>query len=77
LAHFEGDSARDDFEDFDSSHAMTIQDLEGNQLTAQASTLAAGKGGCVVLLPMAGPKLFLDQQPGLLLSLLGTQVVAR
>ena len=56
---------------------MTIQYLEGNQHTAQASTLAAGKGGCVVLLPMAGPKLFLDQQPGLLLSLLGTQVVAR
>jgi hypothetical protein len=54
---------------------MTIQYLEGNQHTAQASTLAAGIGGCVALLPKAGPILFLDQQPGLLLSLLGIQIV--
>jgi hypothetical protein len=37
---------------------MTIQDLESCQHTAHASTLAAGKGGCVLLLPMASLILF-------------------
>lgn len=40
------------------------------------STLAAGKEGCVVLVfPKASLIPFLDEYPGLLLSLLGTQVV--
>ena len=55
---------------------MTIHELEGGQHTAHSSTLAAGKDGCVVLvLPKASLILFLDSYPGLLLSLLGTQVV--
>ena len=80
-----GDSG-DDFEEFDcgfinnddarSLDAMTIHELEGSQHTAHTSTLAAGKDGCVVLVfPKASLILFLDQHPGLLLSLLGTQVV--
>jgi hypothetical protein len=40
------------------------------------STLAAGKEGCVVLVfPKTSLIPFLDEYPGLLLSLLGTQVV--
>ncbi len=86
-----GDSERDDVEEFDCGFnnnddvrsldamtldAMTIHELEGSQHTAHTSTLAAGKDGCVVLvLPKASLILFLDQHPGLLLSLLGTQVV--
>lgn len=55
---------------------MTIHELEGGQHTVHSSTLAAGKDGCVVLvLPKASLILFLDSYPGLLLSLLGTQVV--
>jgi hypothetical protein len=85
-AHSEGDSDRDDVEGFEcdfnktddalSMDTMTIHELEGSQHTAHTSTLAAGKDGCVVLvLPKARLILFLDQHPGLLLSLLGTQVV--
>ncbi len=81
-----GDSEQDNSEEFDcgfnnnddvrSLDAMTIYELEGSQHTAHTSTLAAGKDGCVVLvLPKASLILFLDQHPGLLLSLLGTQVV--
>jgi CRP-like cAMP-binding protein len=41
-----------------------------------SSTLAAGKEGCVVLVfPKTSLIPFLDEYPGLLLSLLGTQVV--
>jgi hypothetical protein len=41
-----------------------------------SSTLAVGKDGCVVLVfPKASLIPFLDEYPGLLLSLLGTQVV--
>merc|ERR1712013_75920 len=55
---------------------MTIHELEGGQHTAHSSTLAAGKDGCVVLiLPKLSLIPFLDAHPGLLLSLLGTQVV--
>jgi len=59
-----------------SMDTMTIHELEGGQHTAHTSTLAAGKDGCVVLVLPKGAFLpFLDQHPGLLLSLLGTQVV--
>ena len=55
---------------------MTIHELEGSQYTAHTSTLAAGKDGCVVLiLPKTSLIPFLDAHPGLLLSLLGTQVL--
>lgn len=48
---------------------------EEHQLV-HSSTLAAGKEGCVVLVfPKAALIPFLDEYPGLLLSLLGTQVV--
>jgi len=63
-------------EDQLSLDAMTIHELEGGQHTAHSSTLAAGKDGCVVLiLPKLSLIPFLDSNPGLLLSLLGTQVV--
>jgi len=83
----EGNSARDnyydelgciDFGDTDdalSMDTMTIHELQGGQHTVHTSTLAAGKDGCVVLiLPKASLIPFLDNYPGLLLSLLGTQV---
>ena len=55
---------------------MTIFEQEGDQHIVHSSTLAAGKDGCVVLVfPKASLILFLDEYPGLLLSLLGTQVV--
>ncbi len=55
---------------------MTIYEQEGDQHIVHSSTLAAGKEGCVVLVfPKPSLILFLDEYPGLLLSLLGTQVV--
>ena len=55
---------------------MIIHEQEGDNHIVHTSTLTAGKDGCVVLV---FPKLnlipFLDEYPGLLLSLLGTQVV--
>lgn len=83
----EGENARDNNGELDqfefgekedalSLDTMTIHELEGGQHTAHTSTLAAGKDGCVVLiLPKASLIPFLDAHPGLLLSLLGTQVV--
>lgn len=83
----EGNSARDNYDELEfigfgdtddalSMDTMTIHELEGGQHTAHTSTLAAGKDGCVVLiLPKASLIPFLDNYPGLLLSLLGTQVV--
>ena len=48
----------------------------GNHNIMHSSTLTAGKDGCVVLVfPKASFGPFLDEYPGLLLSLLGTQVV--
>ena len=65
-----------DTDDALSLDTMTIHELEGGQHTAHSSTLAAGKDGCVVLiLPKTSLIPFLDDYPGLLLSLLGTQVV--
>lgn len=55
---------------------QVIHEQEGNQLVVHSSTLAAGKDGCVVLVfPRHSLIPFLDEFPGLLLSLLGTQVV--
>ena len=55
---------------------MIIHEQEGDQLIVHSSTLAAGKGGCIVL-AFSDSRLipFLKEYPGLLLSLLGTQVV--
>jgi hypothetical protein len=55
---------------------LTIHEQEGDQHIVHSSTLAAGKDGCVVLVfPKPSLSIFLDEYPGLLLSLLGTQVV--
>jgi hypothetical protein len=49
---------------------------DGPEQVTHSSTLTAGKDGCVVLVfPKASIIPFLDQYPGVLLSLLGTQVV--
>mmetsp|Transcript_19924 Transcript_19924/g.43481 ORF Transcript_19924/g.43481 Transcript_19924/m.43481 type:complete len:91 (+) Transcript_19924:3-275(+) len=54
--------------------SVVIQDDADN--VVHNSTLAAGKDGCVVLgFPKSSLIPFLDEHPGLLLSLLGTQVV--
>lgn len=54
-----------------------MNEHDGNELAVvHNSTLTAGKEGCVVLVfPKASLIPFLDEYPGLLLSLLGTQVV--
>ena len=55
---------------------MIIQEREGDNADFHSSTLAAGKYGCVVVIfPKASLITFLDEYPGLLLSLLGTQVM--
>ena len=55
---------------------MVIHEQEGENHVVHTSTLTAGKEGCVVLVfPKASLIPFLDEYPGLLLSLLGTQVV--
>lgn len=55
---------------------LVIHEQEGDQHIKHSSTLAAGKDGCVVMVfPKASLIPFLDEYPGLLLSLLGTQVV--
>jgi glyoxylase-like metal-dependent hydrolase (beta-lactamase superfamily II) len=49
---------------------------DGPEQVTHSSTLTAGKDGCIVLVfPKASIIPFLDQYPGVLLSLLGTQVV--
>ena len=54
---------------------LTIHE-EGGEHISHSSTLTAGNDGCVVLVfPKASLIPFLDQYPGVLLSLLGTQVV--
>lgn len=66
----------DDTETVTSRETMTIFEMEGGKHTTHTSTLAAGKDGCLVMvLPKSSLIPFLDQYPGLLLSLLGTQVV--
>ena len=55
---------------------LIIYEKEGDQHIVHNSTLAAGKEGCVVLVfPDTSLIPFLDEYPGLLLTLLGTQVV--
>jgi hypothetical protein len=56
---------------------MVIREVtEDDSNIVHTSTLTAGKEGCVVLVfPKANLIPFLDEYPGLLLSLLGTQVV--
>jgi hypothetical protein len=55
---------------------QTIHEDEDNVHIVHTSTLTAGPDGCVVLVfPKSSLIPFLDQYPGLLLSLLGTQVV--
>jgi len=55
---------------------LIIYEKEGDQHIVHNSTLAAGKNGCVVLVfPDTSLIPFLDEYPGLLLTLLGTQVV--
>lgn len=63
----------------DVSHRIlqTVQEQSSSEFAiVHSSTLTAGKDGCVVLVFLK-PSLipFLDEYPGLLLSLLGTQVV--
>lgn len=49
---------------------------DGPEQVTHSSTLTAGKDGCIVLVfPKSSIIPFLDQYPGVLLSLLGTQVV--
>lgn len=55
---------------------LIIHEQEGDHHIMHSSTLTAGKDGCVVLVfPKMSLIPFLDEYPGLLLSLLGTQVV--
>jgi hypothetical protein len=55
---------------------LVIHEQDGEGFVVHTSTLTAGKEGCVVLVfPKATLIPFLDEYPGLLLSLLGTQVV--
>jgi len=55
---------------------LIIHEQEGLHHIMHSSTLTAGKDGCVVLVfPKSSLIPFLDEYPGLLLSLLGTQVV--
>lgn len=66
----------DDTETVTSRETLTIFEMEGGKHTTHTSTLAAGADGCLVMvLPKSSLIPFLDQYPGLLLSLLGTQVV--
>ena len=56
--------------------ATITESDDGDHYIMHNSTLVAGKDGCVVLVfPRASLIPFLDEYPGLLLSLLGTQVV--
>jgi len=55
---------------------MIIPEREEDKMVVHNTTLVAGKDGCVVLvLPKASLIPFLDEHPGMLLSLLGSQVV--
>jgi CRP-like cAMP-binding protein len=66
----------DQLEGAEDAFAGMVIPEEGEQQATHTSTLTAGKDGCVVLVfskASLGP--FLDEYPGLLLSLLGTQVV--
>jgi hypothetical protein len=66
-----------DADDALSLDTMTLHELNHRgHHSVHSSTLAAGKDGCVVMVLQKASLLpFLDAHPGLLLSLLGTQVV--
>jgi hypothetical protein len=58
------------------AHIADLVIQENESVIVHTSTLTAGKDGCIVLVfPKATLIPFLDEYPGLLLSLLGTQVV--
>lgn len=60
----------------ESLHDRVIQESDSEDPKGHSSTLIAGKDGCVVLVFEKATLIpFLDEYPGLLLSLLGTQVV--
>eukprot|EP00980_Cylindrotheca_fusiformis_P005979 scaffold1278_cov191-Cylindrotheca_fusiformis.AAC.4 len=60
----------------ESLHDRVIQENDSEDQKGHSSTLIAGKDGCVVLVFEKSTLIpFLDEYPGLLLSLLGTQVV--
>lgn len=55
---------------------LVIHEQEGDHHIMHSSTLTAGKDGCVVLVfPKSSLIPFLNEYPGLMLSVLGTQVV--
>ena len=55
---------------------LIIHEQEGDHHIMHSSTLTAGKNGCVVLVfPKSSLIPFLNEYPGLMLSVLGTQVV--
>ena len=69
-----GDKSEKDKDD--NMHISELVIHENESVIVHTSTLTAGKDGCVVLLfPKANLIPFLDEYPGLLLSLLGTQVL--
>lgn len=75
LSYAFGDSQRDPDNDRMDVHE-TIHESESDRLVVHSSTIAAGKDGCsVIVFPKSSLIPFLDEYPGLLLSLLGTQVV--
>ena len=71
-----GDKNEGHSDNFVAISELVIHEQEGDHHIMHSSTLTAGKQGCVVLLfPKSALIPFLDDYPGLLLSLLGTQVV--
>jgi hypothetical protein len=55
---------------------LVIHEVDDDSNVVHSSTLTAGKDGCIVLVfPKSTLIPFLDEYPGLLLSLLGTQVM--
>jgi hypothetical protein len=71
----EGSMDQSQFQNLETVNEINEQD-DNEVAVVHSSTLTAGKEGCVVLVFMKSSLIpFLDEYPGLLLSLLGTQVV--
>ncbi|KAG7361520.1 metallo-beta-lactamase superfamily protein [Nitzschia inconspicua] len=71
-----GDKSDDEEKAAEHITNLVIHEVDDGNHVVHSSTLTAGKDGCVVLLfPKSTLIPFLDEYPGLLLSLLGTQVV--
>jgi hypothetical protein len=67
---------RDGSDRYENVTDMIIHEKASDHHVMHSSTLTAGKDGCIVLVfPKISLTPFLDEFPGLLLSLLGTQVV--